>query len=481
MGKEILKKISRRAALACVLAVTVTSTAGCGYSSVDEYLEALGILDPNDYEEESIFSPIEGQSYEPAFVISDDAQVSLNTTEEESSPESEDSSALEVTEQEEFPVHEVETEPAKTQGADKDDLEARAAIGITDESIAAKKKEQEGLYAYDRLTEAGKTLYVEMLMIMEAQGKDITVSTTSDEAVEQVFDYVLMDHPEIFYVDGYSYTNHTLNDVITKITFTGDYLYGIDEVRSRQTRINEYVNKCLAGAPSSEDDYYAIKYVYEYLIDNTEYDLNAEDNQNICSVCLNGRSVCNGYAKTAQYILNKMGIECTLVTGTVDTNTSYGVRHAWNLVRCNDSYYHLDVTWGDSSFQTASGEMADASKLPRINYAYLNVTTADIAINHKVSDLIKIPACNNITDNYYVREGEYFSSAELSLVGDLFSRRYSEGSDNVTIKCANPAIYNQLFDDLITQRKVFDYIQGEDNSQVSYTTFQDTGTIIFWI
>jgi hypothetical protein len=68
----------------------------------------------------------------------------------------------------------------------------------------------------------------------------------------------------------------------------------------------------------------------------------------------------------------------------------------------------------------------------------------------------------------------------MSLVGELFDRRYRDGSNNVTIKCASDAVYDTLFEELITNRKVFDYIQG-DNSQISYTTFPDTRTIMFWI
>ncbi len=470
MGKKIWRMIGTWAARVLIAAILAISLPGCGYSGIDDYLDALGISVPEDYPDNPVY-PNEELSLDPAFIITDDASVSYNTTELET--------VEDITS--DYSVEGLSIETVEETGADKEDTQKREDVGITDESIETIKKQQEGLYAFERLTPSGKTLYAEILQILESEGKDVVVSTTSDEAIEQVFDYVLMDHPEIFYVDGYSYTNYTLGDTITKITFSGNYLYGLDEVKSRQTRINEYVNKCLAGAPSSEDDYYAIKYVYEYIIDNTDYDLNASDNQNICSVFLNGRSVCNGYAKAAQYILNKLGIECTLVTGTVDTNNSRGVRHAWNLVQCNNAFYYMDVTWGDSSFQTASGETADASKLPRINYAYLNVTSSDIAVNHKVSNLISMPECNSIADNYYVREGEYFTSSELALVADLFNRRYNDGSDNVTIKCATKQIYDSLFEELITGRKVFDYIQGDDKSQVSYTTFEEYGTIIFWL
>ena len=62
------------------------------------------------------------------------------------------------------------------------------------------------------------------------------------------------------------------------MTFQGDYIYEKAEVESRKSKINEYVNECLANAPSSDDDYYAIKYVYDYIIEHTEYVSGAPDN-----------------------------------------------------------------------------------------------------------------------------------------------------------------------------------------------------------
>ena len=91
-----------------------------------------------------------------------------------------------------------------------------------------------------------------------------------------------------------------------------------------------------------------------------------------------------------------------------------------------------------------------------------------------------MPVCSSMTDNYYVREDEYFKSAEMSLIKDLFDRRYKDGSDNVTMKCATKEVYDSIFEQLITNKGVFDVLQG-DTSSVSYTTFAETRTIIFWI
>ncbi len=483
MKRPFCRKGAISGVLASILLMGVLT--GCQYESLDDYLKALGIRDPMEYED----------IFEEATIETSPEILAQATTDEEKDSSSEVASFDAENVMAEPPVFTYEEQELDNKadtdfsakylqdidpGADNTVLQKRAAIGLTDQGIANKKEQQKGKYAFEKLTDAGKTLYVEMLTIMENLQEDVAVSTTSSDAIELVFDYIMTDHPEVFYVSGYSYTNYSVDDVITRVSFSGDYIYDADEVARRKTKINEKVNECLSHAPASTDDYYAIKYVYEYIIDNTDYDPGAPDNQNICSVFLGGKSVCNGYAKAAQYLLNKMDIDCTFVSGTVTTKNGKVERHAWDLVKCNNAYYYVDVTWGDASYQTVNGESADATKVPTVNYDYLNVTTDELGRHHELSDLIRMPLCNSIADNYYVREGEYFTSAELTLVGDLFERRYKDGSGNVTIKCANSSVYNALFEELITNRKVFSYLQG-DTSKVSYTTFEDTGTIMFWL
>ena len=481
-------------ALMSSVIISACMLSGCSSEAWDQYLRDLGIRNPDVYEDEDEEA---SSATEYSYVISEDTPAGAPNVYYQENNEDAASVSETGTGMNDGAVLSEERAAREDSGGDdsvfissykkiKDSetderlRSAREKIGITEESLETVKRQQEGNYAYERLTGSGKTLYAELLIIMQGLGEDIPVSTTSDEAIELVFDYVMADHPEIFYVDGYQYTNYTLDDVVTKITFTGNYLYDKEEVERRQKLVNEAVNACLAGAPSSTDDYYAIKYVYDYIIDNTDYDVDAVDNQNICSVFIDGRSVCNGYSKAAQYLLNKLGIPCTLVTGTVTTKNATGIRHAWNLVLCNDAYYYMDVTWGDASYQTSSGETADSTKFPAVNYDYLNVSTQEISRNHQISDLIYMPTCNSMKDNYYVREDEYFTYAEPALVRELFERRYADGSDSVTIKCASDAVYDALFQMLITDRGVFNYLHDE-TSVVSYTTFADTKTMIFWL
>ena len=466
--------------IALIMTLTLIALSGCSSKGLDNYLETLGLKDPeyNDTSTEASVGVSGADSYETSSESTEEASYHVVEKDDVVAPTEGASEHVEK-----YTESGIETLYKKLTGAEEKEMkEARLAIGLTDENIAKMKKEQDGKYYYDRLTEAGKTIYVEVLTILNNEAENIALSSViNDDAIELVFSYVMNDHPEIFWVNGYKFTKHSIANEVKKVTFQGDYIYEKAEVESRKSKINEYVNECLANAPSSDDDYYAIKYVYDYIIEHTEYVSGAPDNQNICSVFITGKSVCNGYAKATQYLLEKLGIECIFAEGTVRTMNNERGKHAWNLVKSNDKYYYVDTTWGDSSYQVGSGSsLVNDSKMLEINYDYLCVTTKDIMQTHTLSDIIRMPECNSLEDNYYVREDEYFKTDDISLVKDLFDRRYKDGSDNVTIKCADRQVFDSLKKQLIDDSKVFDYMDSEKNT-VSYTVFEDSGTIIFWL
>ena len=66
----------------------------------------------------------------------------------------------------------------------------------------------------------------------------------------------------------------------------------------------------------SASEYDRIKYVYEYVIRTVDYVADARDSQNLFSALVGKESVCAGYARETQYLLEKLGVFCTYVTGT---------------------------------------------------------------------------------------------------------------------------------------------------------------------
>ncbi len=343
----------------------------------------------------------------------------------------------------------------------------------TDEKL---REEQEDCYAFGKLTEEEQEVYLEILDALICFKENVRLSSCDKELISRVFQCVLNDHPEIFYVEGYSYTEYTLGSILKKITFTGSYRFSPEEVEEKQGKIDTYVNQCLAGMPEDADEYEKVKYVYEYLIHHTDYDASAKDSQNICSVFLERKSVCQGYAKATQYLLNRAGIFATLVLGRVVG----GEGHAWNLVRIDGEYYYVDTTWGDASYQAVGGSDYPVEKIPTINYDYLCVTTEQMEMTHTQENVVELPECTSMKANFYVKEGVYFTDFDEEKIEKIFSDSYERGDTYVTLKCEGPDIYRKMQESLIGQQGIFRYLNCPDKA-VSYVENEKQYSLSFWL
>lgn len=339
------------------------------------------------------------------------------------------------------------------------------------------QREREDGYAYSKLSGEEQELYLEIRDALVHFEEDVKLSSFDKEEISHVFQCVLNDHPEIFYVEGYTYTEYTLGDILKKITFTGSYHYDQEEIAEKQKLIDDYVSQCLSGMPENADEYTKVKYIYEYLIHHTEYDAAVEDNQNICSVFIDGRSVCQGYAKATQYLLNKADVFATLVLGRVVG----GEGHAWNLVKIDGRYYYVDTTWGDASYQAVGGASGyPGEKIPTINYDYLCVPTEQMNLTHTLDNVVELPECNSMEANYYVREGFYFTEWDEEQAERIFQEEYEKGSAYVTLKCANDAVYSQMQEALIDRQEVFQYLECPEGV-VSYSDNEKQYSMSFWL
>ena len=99
----------------------------------------------------------------------------------------------------------------------------------------------------------------------------------------------------------------------------------------------------------SGNAYDDIKMVHDYLVENIEYDtsLSQSNIYNVYGALVNGRAVCEGYARSFKYLMDELGIPCTLVIGTGTNSQGQTENHAWNYVQLNGTWYAIDCTWDD--------------------------------------------------------------------------------------------------------------------------------------
>lgn len=332
-----------------------------------------------------------------------------------------------------------------------------------------------GNYAFSQLSANEQRVYNEIFVSLINCEKSTTLSTLDKTLIDKAFDCVMMDHPEIFYVDGYQYTEFTVADKLDKITFEGNYLYDKSTIKKRMKQIDKVVDEMKDSAPKTVDEYELVKYAYDTIIYYTDYDLKSEDNQNICSVFLNGRSVCQGYAKAFQYLLAKLGVNATTVIGKVKD----GEGHAWNLVQMNGKWYHVDTTWGDA-YCLLTGQEDDQLQSDNVNYDYLAVTTELISRTHTLNTPVDVPDCTSLKDNYFVRENAYFYSYNQDAIQKLFQTAYSRGDETVTIKCSDDYVFEEMRAHLIVQQDIFKFLNRAEGT-IAYTHNPKQRSLTFWL
>lgn len=296
-------------------------------------------------------------------------------------------------------------------------------------------------YYYELLDKKEKAIYDSILSGYNGLISDIELKINKSNLNKMIL-MVAADHPELFWVDSnYEYVTNTRNDTIV---LRPQYNCSEKEKDKRESEILSSTESILAELSAETDEYEKVKKVFEYLIDTIVYELDAPDNQNIYSTLVNKRSVCAGYAKATQYLLQKAGITTLYVTGEI-ANRGY---HAWNIVKCDGDYYQLDTTFGDSNYTNlVKGEELELPSELTYNYAYLCCNDSVMYRDHKKDETLSVPSCTKWDNNYYIRNGIYYEqySAEID---DAIADSVKKGNRYWQCEFSNKDAYAEMLDKL---------------------------------
>ena len=159
-----------------------------------------------------------------------------------------------------------------------------------------------------------------------------------------------LDNPLLFWADGVSYgiNINIYGTQVTEIMVTcmlkpfGGYT---DE--SYEATLAELEELFLA-LPLHEGTtpYEWMKIFHDYLCETVVY-VESTNSHNIIGPLLEGKSVCEGYAKAFKIFCELLEIPSAMVIGVGHTSVG-SEAHAWNAVRMEDgNWYAVDVTWDD--------------------------------------------------------------------------------------------------------------------------------------
>ena len=309
--------------------------------------------------------------------------------------------------------------------------------------------------------ELSEMLYDALSQYQESICLDIPVDP--DELAE-VMNQLERDHPEIFWINGYSMQ---YNSRSAEITFQIIDQYTPDQLRKMADELERTVQEILRNIDQNASDYEKILQVHDYLVEITEYDSvsaaalsNQKNISNSAYGCLiHHKAVCQGYAQAFQLLLNRLGIECGICSGVARNEP-----HAWNYVLLNQNYYWVDVTWDDPVKNTEESKFPD----DWVHHNYFLLDDAMLNRSRSFGDEnLFIPVCDSLEENYFVRNQNYLDSYEFEEINRRLTENSSSGRLEVMF-CTEEA-YQACLQDLFYESHIWDMdLFLEKGGQIHY-------------
>ena len=212
-------------------------------------------------------------------------------------------------------------------------------------------------YIYNNLNSTEQTFWdaLDYVCALYLTGEDDAVSTSgmvlpdytisySSLSLERATEIFLMfnySNPQYYFINGgYAYIE---SRGILVSTFYTEFQSGSKRSQATQAMKNTITSweSTIASAGSTEQK---AKAAHDLIAKKVQYDDNYLTNpenpfhQSAYSVFCDDHSVCAGYTKAFEMLMNGAGI---------DTIALLSTDHAWNMIRINDSWYHTDCTWDD--------------------------------------------------------------------------------------------------------------------------------------
>lgn len=212
-------------------------------------------------------------------------------------------------------------------------------------------------YIYNNLNSTEQTFWdaLDYVCALYLTGEDDAVSTSgmvlpdytisySSLSLERATEIFLMfnySNPQYYFINGgYAYIE---SRGILVPTFYTEFQSGSKRSQATQAMKNTITSweSTIASAGSTEQK---AKAAHDLIAKKVQYDDNYLTNpenpfhQSAYSVFCDDHSVCAGYTKAFEMLMNGAGI---------DTIALLSTDHAWNRIRINDSWYHTDCTWDD--------------------------------------------------------------------------------------------------------------------------------------
>ena len=244
---------------------------------------------------------------------------------------------------------------------------------------------EEALY-YSYLNKDAKQVYHALKSGLQSLLPSFAVPTADMQQLSEIFFFLRLDCPEIFYVSDFSCRRFPGAE---GLEFVPVYLFPKKQILEKQKALEARVTRLLRPAQSlnaAEKQ----QFVHDFICRNVRYDkLKKPYSHEILGPLEQGVGVCEGISKTVKLLCGRLGLPCIIALSGNNPEKGIRYRHVWNMVCRDGQYYHMDVTFDNS-----------LSREDCIRYDYYNINDAQLFRDHEPV-LVPVPACGDGRHSWY--------------------------------------------------------------------------------
>lgn len=253
-------------------------------------------------------------------------------------------------------------------------------------------------YYYNRLNKAQQNTYHAIKTGLQSLAPSFQIPRLEHKELADVFFLVRLDNPEIFYSVNFKYKFYQDSGNAEMIP---EYMFDKSKIQDHQKAMKSRVEK-LARPAMKMNEVEKLQYIHDFICQNVYYDkLKKAYSHEIIGPLGQGVGVCEGIAKSVKILCDALGIWCIVAISEANPEKGIKYRHAWNVVRVNGKYYHVDAT-----FDNSLGKNTDT-----IRYDYFCLSDKQLFRDHQPL-VWKIPACEDGEHFYYKEKKLSFTKME---------------------------------------------------------------------
>lgn len=252
-------------------------------------------------------------------------------------------------------------------------------------------------YYFSKMNKQQQGVYFSIEEGLKSLAPSFDVPLLEGKEIFDIHFLLRLDCPEVFYSSGIKYRYF---DNSSMVEVSVDYLFDKKKVKSHQQAMSSRVEKLARPAMNLREEE-KLKYIHDFICQNIKYDkLKKQYSHEIIGPLGQGVGVCEGISKTVKILCDKLGIWCAIAISDANPEKGVKYRHAWNVIRIDGKYYHMDATFDNS---LGKGE--------EIRYDYFMLSDKQIFRDHEPL-IWAMPQCEDGDSFYYKKKKLSFTKME---------------------------------------------------------------------